>query len=72
MTRTIIKKFDYGFEVQPVPCIGSPYVGRGKTMMEALGQYLHLMQTEWDIFIDVDESAWPDELKRRKEELAKR
>lgn len=51
---------------------GSPPVGRGATMLEAMGSWLHRNQSELGLSFEVDETAWPYELKRREEELAKR
>lgn len=51
---------------------GQPPVGRGKTMEEALGNFLRAYQRELGVHITVHSSAWDDELKRREEELSKR
>lgn len=67
-----IFKFDYGFEVQPDPCIGSPYVGRGHTVNDAIANYIRIYQHQLGLEITVDESAWPTELRRRERELRKR
>ena len=60
------------YEVQPVPAVGACKVGRGRTMMAALGSYFHNMQRELNIEIEVDESAQHLEMARRRRELALR
>jgi hypothetical protein len=70
--RIKIYKYDYGYEVAPDPIVGSPYVGRGKTMEYAMGDFLRCYQKDIGLEIIVDESAWSSELRRRKRELAKR
>lgn len=51
---------------------GSPAVGRGRTIREAIGDFFHVNQTELDISFIVDESARPAEMRRRSRELSKR
>jgi len=51
---------------------GSPPVGRGRTMFEAIGDYVYANQSELDITFDVDESARPAEMRRRQRELEER
>lgn len=60
------------FEVDEPTRPGSPPVGRGRTMAEALGDWLKNNQRDLDIFIDVHATAMPAELARRKRELARR
>jgi hypothetical protein len=51
---------------------GSPIVGYGRTIKEAIGDYFHGNQVELDIAFAVDESAQPAETRRRRRELSKR
>lgn len=60
------------FEVDPVEKPGSPAVGRGRTMLEALGNFLICYQKELGLNIVVDESAQASERQRRRRELSKR
>jgi hypothetical protein len=56
----------YGFiEVDPVDLPGSPPVGRGRTIPEALGDFLIHYQNQLGLQIEVDESAREAELARR-------
>jgi len=60
------------FEVDDLSRPGSPAVGRGRTMIIAIGDYFHRNQTELGISFEVDPSALPAEMRRRQRELAKR
>jgi len=60
------------YEVDPVELCGSPSVGRGQTMLEALGNFLICYQKELGLDIVVDGSAQAAEKERRRRELAKR
>jgi len=51
---------------------GSPAVGRGRTMSEAIGNYIHANQKAFGIEFEVDESAICAEMRRRHRELSKR
>jgi len=41
-------------------------------MREAIGDFFHANQKDLGIEFDVDASAWPSELRRRRYELSKR
>lgn len=71
MKLRISKEEDH-FLVDDPTIPGSPPVGRGRTMLEAIGSYFHNNQNNLGLSFDVDESAWPAELARRNRELAKR
>lgn len=71
LNLTIAKEGDM-FVVDNPSVAGSPYVGRGRTMLEAIGRYFHNNQTELGINFTVDETAQPAEDRRRARELAKR
>jgi hypothetical protein len=60
------------FEVDPVDKPGSPAVGRGKTMLEAFGNFLICYQEELGLNIVVDASARATEMARRRREMGKR
>ena len=68
---TISKEGD-GFLVCDRSKCGSPPVGRGKTMMEAIGSFFHHNQYNLGIEFDVGESAQSAETARRRRELARR
>lgn len=71
--KIVIKSHGPGsIEVDPVERSGSPYVGRGKTIEEALGNFLICYQKELGLEIEVDKSAQKAEKKRRKDALAQR
>lgn len=72
MKLTISKRDNGEFEVEDLSIPGSPPVGYGKHMMEAIGRYFHANQTKLGIEFDVDKSAVPAEMRRRRRELAKR
>jgi hypothetical protein len=71
MKLTIAKEGSH-FVVQDKSKSGSPPVGRGRTMLEALGSFFHANQRELHIEFEVDASAQPAEERRRRRELAKR
>lgn len=60
------------FEVDDPSQPGSPPVGRSNKRCNAIGDFLHTNQRRLDVFIDVDETAMPAELARRRRELARR
>ena len=68
----ISKENDETFLVDDPKRPGSPPVGRGRSMMEAIGSWLHHNRQIVGIKFYVDSSAWDDEMSRRKSELAKR
>lgn len=60
------------FEVDPIEKPGMPKVGRGRTMKEALGDFLINYQDELGIKLELDTSAQRTEQRRRQRELGKR
>lgn len=68
----VIRLDDHGFVVEPKPVIGSPPVGRGKTMLSALGDWLHHNRNAVGVVLEIDSTAVEAEAARRKRELAKR
>jgi hypothetical protein len=71
MILTISKEGE-GFVVDNKAMSGAPCVGRGKSMVKAIGDYFINNQTLLGYYFDVDPSAQKAEDKRRKKELAKR
>lgn len=71
MVLTISKEDGY-FIVDDLSRPGAARIGIGRTMMEAIGDYFHGNQRELSIEFDVDSSAQPAEMRRRRRELAKR
>lgn len=56
--KVVIRERSKGWlEVDPVEFPGSPAVGRGSTIEEALGNFLICYQKELGLEITVDESA---------------
>jgi hypothetical protein len=72
MKLTIRKRDNGDFEVEDMSLPGSPPVGYGKHMMEAIGRFFHAHQTRLGIEFEVDESAVPAEMRRRQRELRRR
>lgn len=70
--RVVIKAEGERFVVDPVDKSGSPAVGRGASMVEALGDFVICYQTELGLDIVVDESAQAAENQRREDALAQR
>lgn len=71
MTLTISK--EYGKFVVDDPSLpGTPTVGRGRTMKEAIGDFFHGNQDRLGIIFEVASSARPAEMRRRSRELGKR
>lgn len=62
----------YRFCVDTPERPGAVPVGYGRTMKEALGDWLINNQRDLNLFIDVDETAKPTEMARRRRELSKR
>jgi hypothetical protein len=67
-----ISKANGQFMVDDTSRPGSPAVGRGRTMKEAIGDYFHANQAEFGIAFDVDASAQNAELRRRNRETGRR
>lgn len=71
--KLIIKRVgDFMLEVDDPSLPGSPPVGRGESIYEALGQWLHFHRERLGIEIEVDASATEFEDARRQAELLKR
>jgi hypothetical protein len=71
--KIVIRERSKGWlEIDPVELPGSPSVGRGNTIEEALGNFLIAYQKELGLDSEVDESAKKAEKKRRKDALAQR
>lgn len=70
-TLTITKDGEI-FTVDNKKMPGSPGVGRGASMLEAIGSYFHVNQTNLNISFVVDPSAQLVEEQRRVTELKKR
>lgn len=71
--KIVIRERSKGsLEVDPVELPGACAVGRGKTIEEALGNFLICYQKKLGLDIIVDESAQKAEKKRRKDALAQR
>jgi len=70
--RLKISKENGMFVVDDPKRSGSPPVGRGHTMLEAIGSWVHHNQDYIGISFAVDETARPAELGRRRRELRKR
>lgn len=67
-----ISKEDSQFVVDDRSRPGTPPVGRGRTMKEAIGAYFHANQRELGIEFEVHGTAQQAEISRRRRELAKR
>jgi hypothetical protein len=70
--KIVISKWSSCYTVDPVDMPGSPMVGRGDTMDEAIAAFVRCYQHDLGLDIVVDETAMPTELERRRRELAKR
>jgi hypothetical protein len=70
--RLSISKSDGQFVVDDLSLPGSPAVGRGRTMKEAIGDFVHANQLRLGVAFDVDASAKAAELRRRSREMGKR
>jgi len=62
----------YYFEVDCLDLLGSPPVGRGSSLKEAVGDWFLNYQDIIGIKVNIDDSAKATEERRRKRELAKR
>ena len=60
------------FQVDDLSKTGSPACGRGRTMKAAIGDYFFNNREEFNFDFDVDKSARPAEMRRRRRELARR
>lgn len=67
-----ISKTEDGFVADPVSEPGSPPVGRGGTITEALGDFLIHYQAQLGLIIDIDSSALDAENARRLAAFAQR
>ena len=63
--RVVLSKQGDSFLVDPVDKPGSPRVGRGRTMLEAYGNFLIQYQDELGLLIEVDPSGQAAEDRRR-------
>lgn len=70
--RLTISREGHRFMVDDISRPGSPPVGYGKTMTEAIGAFFHANQTDLGIEFDVHPSAAPAEKRRRARELSRR
>lgn len=70
--KLTISKNGNVFTVDNNAWTGTPPVGRGRTLMEAIGSFVHNNQRELGFEFEVEPSAEPAEMRRRKRELAKR
>lgn len=61
-----------GFVADPTSEPGSPPVGRGATMAEALGEFLILYQAKLGVTVEIDRSALEAEKSRQDAALAQR
>jgi hypothetical protein len=67
-----ISKTGSQFMVDDTSRSGSPIVGYGRTMKEAIGDYFHSNQSQLHIVFEVDETVRATEMRRRSRELRKR
>lgn len=70
--KVLIRRRGNQFEADPVDLPGSPPVGRGATIIEALGNFLISYQHDLGLEIEVDETAKAAEQQRRSESLSDR
>jgi hypothetical protein len=70
--RVKISKRGTRFEADPVELPGSPPVGKGASIAEALGDFLIHYQKELGITIEVDATAEQAERERRKNAINQR
>jgi len=68
----MIRKEGETFIVDPQGRRGAYRIGMGRTMDAALADFLRGYQKELGLDIEIEDSAWPAELARRKRELKKR
>lgn len=74
-----VKKEGDGYVADPIDLPGLPYVGRGKTRLEALGAFLVQYQTEFGVQIVIegttivtDQATGPAERAKRARDLGRR
>lgn len=60
------------FVVDDTTLPGAPSIGVGRTMKEAIGDFIHVNQKRLEIEFEVDKTARPAEMRRRNRELSKR
>jgi predicted ATP-grasp superfamily ATP-dependent carboligase len=72
MTVLTITKQDKNFIVDDTSRPGTPYIGRGRTMIEAIGDYFVQNQHLLDLRFELDPQVQSTEKRRRARELAKR
>lgn len=70
--KILIRQRGDRFEADPVNLPGSPAVGKGATIVEALGDFLISYQQDLGLEIEVDETAKAAEQQRRSEALSQR
>lgn len=68
---TVSKEGDHFLVDNPLEC-GTPPVGRGRTIKEAIGDWLHTNQSRLGLSFDVVGAARETEERRRHRELRKR
>ena len=72
MKLKISKENKNTFLVENPALSGSPYVGRGRTMVEAIGNYFIVYQKEFGVEFELTDEVQKTENNRRRSELAKR
>jgi hypothetical protein len=74
VTLTLSKPYPYYeiFQCDDPSAPGSPPVGRGDSLIEALGSWVHRNRDRLRLVINIDESAAKAEQERRQEELGTR
>ena len=72
ITLTIFREGKKRFLVDDKSLPGSPPVGRGKNMKEAIGDWVFHNRSRLEVDFVVDKSALKAEMKRRAKELRKR
>jgi hypothetical protein len=70
--KLTISKEDGQFLVDDRTRPGSPPVGRGRTIREAIGDYFHSNQRALNIEFEVHGTALAAEMRRRSRELSRR
>ena len=72
LIKKIAPKGPYAFEVDAPSVPGSPAVGRGSTMNNAIANWLRANTASLGLSLELDDTALPAEKRRRTRELAKR
>jgi hypothetical protein len=70
--KLTIRKEGSQFVVDNKAFAGAPRLGRGRTMLEAIGSWLHNNQDFMDVEFELEGSVLETEQRRRQRELAKR